>query len=67
MGKDRHSIELEKAHNKGEQDAARGVREEPYSLGNSILSGIFGKDTEEMREENDAYDEGRANYFKQKE
>ncbi|HBB43778.1 MAG: hypothetical protein UW27_C0017G0089 [Parcubacteria group bacterium GW2011_GWA1_44_13] len=67
MGKDRHSIELEDAHNKGEQDAAAGrMRDEPYGFANGFAAQLVGKDSDEIREENDAYEKGYQNTMDQK-
>lgn len=66
MGKDRHSLELENAHNKGEQDAAKGINNEPYGIVDSVVSGLLGKDTKEISEENEAYRAGRKNHFDSK-
>mgnify|MGYP001558167298 CR=1 FL=1 len=66
MSKDRHSRELEDAHNKGEQDAADGIDRAPHDFFQMIVGGLAGKDTDEMKEENEAYEKGQRNYRSQK-
>jgi len=58
--KDERSNELHENHNKGEQDGANNVYEPP----NSALQMVW--PTDEKIEENEAYDKGFDNGYKQR-
>lgn len=55
------------AHNRGQEDAARGVYEKPHSTQDVFLSGFNPfQDTGAMVEENKSYDVGHDHATKQK-
>lgn len=56
-----HSEKLQDAHNKGESDAAEGLRQPPYT----IAEVMGGSTVEEANEIKEAYDQGQRNHDSQ--
>ena len=62
-----HAKALEHYHNLGEQSAARGEdHSDPNSELSMIAQAVFGQDTQELRDENEAFEKGWDNAHKQR-